>query len=129
MRLVMVALTLIICSIAGSASAETRLTKEESDKHCNGDAAHIGHDYPLNICVRTNNPHYATDLGGGEPCTSRSKTCDSCYNCCDLQKTEAENCHCFEDYCDAYLEEVHRTCETDCFGEYLDECPYQPEQG
>jgi hypothetical protein len=92
---------------------------------CAGDRNHHSHDYPLLRCPREVNPHYTTTVGGGTHCTARSKTCGTCYNCCDLQKTEARECHCFENYCDVLTEDIKRTCMNDCFGEFLDDCPYQ----
>lgn len=94
--------------------------------NCSGDRHHHAHNYPLNRCAKRVNPHYTTTMGGGTSCTSRSKLCGSCYDCCDLQKTEALECHCFEDYCEAMNEDVKRTCMQSCFGHYLDGCAYQP---
>lgn len=127
MRRPMVVLALIIWSLAGSAaSAETRPVREDSDTHCSGDTRHNEHDYPLHRCVRAVNPHYATQYGGGEACSFRAKNCSSCYDCCDLQRLEAESCHCFEPTCRDQLPNVQRTCYHSCVGKWIETCAPVP---
>lgn len=94
----------------------------EGTTNCSGDRNHHAHGDPANPCVRKNNPHFATKLGGGAPCAERAKHCNACYNCCGLQRTESERCHCFESRCRDALREVQRTCYHSCVGQWIETC-------
>jgi hypothetical protein len=103
----------------------------EGTDQCSGSRNHHAHDYPPPGCARRENPHFTTELGGaandsGAPCQERAKGCDSCYDCCDKQRSEALICHCFEQRCKDLQPEVHRTCRQSCFGQHLDDCNAMP---
>ena len=99
----------------------------EGTEDCSGDRHHHAHDTPTDLCVKAFNAHYATMMGGGAPCQSRARHCSSCYTCCGLQRTEAENCHCFgSSTCKNAQVEVERTCRHACFGQFTDNCTKNP---
>jgi hypothetical protein len=59
-------------------------------------------------------------MGGGEHCTGRSKTWTGCNECCSLQRAEAEECHCLDDYCNELQPYIERKCKEDCIGKYAE---------
>lgn len=128
MRGVLLLVTLLMLAVAAPALAlqsggEDGTQFPEGTSDCSGDRQHHGHTIPTDACVRYHNAHYATDMGGGEVCTSRAKLCSSCYGCCDLQRTEAEKCHCYgDDHCLATLGYTQQKCKENCLGHFLDSC-------
>jgi hypothetical protein len=85
---------------------------------CSGDRNHHAHDYPSNPCSRVFNRHYSAYDGSGKPCNQRSRNCGACENCCNLQTTEAQECYCFTDSCDALADYARTTCMGVCISHY-----------
>lgn len=91
----------------------------EGANNCSGDRHHHAHNYPVMQCPRQVNPHFTTVAGGGDTCVNRTKNFDTCTTCCSKQRTEAEECHCFEDYCTGLQPYVEQKCKEDCIGEFI----------
>jgi hypothetical protein len=88
-----VLLLLAIC-FADPSSGGFGGSGDHSHPYCAGDSDHYTHGWTDEECNDTVNPHYSTLVDAGRNCEQRTRTCPACGTCCQMQYTEAYECHC-----------------------------------